>query len=501
MQPIPPSTSCKPDADVLVAGGGVAGLTCAAALADLGLRVMVLERDERLGGRAASWTDRVTGDTVDIGPHVLTSEHRNFLALLQRMGTADQVAWQPEPLITLLDRGRRLRMHASRLTPPLHGLPNLRNTLRCVTLSDALSNWQVAWQAARHNELTSLGLDQQDALTYLKALGVSEAFIHWFWASSMLALLNVPLERCSAAALVRVFRLLLGRSGYCFGFPKVGLADLFVPGCRRAIEAAGGPIITSASVGQVLCTDGSFQGFVLEDGRQLLSRAGVMALPPDSLGALLRGCPEPALSSLAASALKCEPSPYVSTMLWFDRKLGEERFWARTISPDTLNTDFYDLSNIRDLAPGSPSLIVSNAIYAHAASRLDDDQLIARTRAEIAEFTPAAADARVLHARVHRIPMAIPCPLPGFETSRPPSRTAIRSLWMAGDWTATAIPCSMESSARSGALAAEGIAAEFGAGLRLAIAPVETTGLVSLLRRRGAPRRGFRAPRISTVRP
>jgi hypothetical protein len=92
-------------------------------------------------------------------------------------------------------------------------------------------------------------------------------------------------------------------------------------------------------------------------------------------------------------------------------------------------------------------------------------------------------------------------PAARFETSRPPSRTAIRSLWMAGDWTATAIPCSMESSARSGALAAEGIAAELGAGLRLAIAPVETTGLVSLLRRRGAPRRGFRAPRISTVRP
>ncbi|HJV63464.1 MAG TPA: FAD-dependent oxidoreductase, partial [Albitalea sp.] len=70
-----------PDADVLVAGGGVAGLSCALALADAGLRVELFEQSVRLGGRACSWTDRATGDVIDIGPHVLSSEHRNFVAL------------------------------------------------------------------------------------------------------------------------------------------------------------------------------------------------------------------------------------------------------------------------------------------------------------------------------------------------------------------------------------------------------------------------------------
>ena len=74
-------------ADVIVAGGGIAGLSCAAALSGCGLRVVVLEASPLLGGRAASWKDPSTGETVDIGPHVITSEHRNFLALLERLGT------------------------------------------------------------------------------------------------------------------------------------------------------------------------------------------------------------------------------------------------------------------------------------------------------------------------------------------------------------------------------------------------------------------------------
>src|SRR5687768_3258698 len=82
-------------ADVLVVGAGVAGLRCALALADAGLKVVVLEAAPHPGGRAASWADETTGVQVDTGPHAISSEHRNFIAMLQRLGTADQVLWQP----------------------------------------------------------------------------------------------------------------------------------------------------------------------------------------------------------------------------------------------------------------------------------------------------------------------------------------------------------------------------------------------------------------------
>ncbi|ADU36984.1 hydroxysqualene dehydroxylase [Variovorax paradoxus] len=457
-------------ADVVIAGGGIAGLSCAAWLAaDCGLRVVLVEKDNQLGGRAASWLDPTTGDAVDIGPHVITSEHRNFLALLERLGTAGQLQWQPDPLITLLDGGRQLRMHAPRWPPPLHGLPNLPNALRCMSWRDLMSNMSVAWTAARLDERQTLALDDLDAESYLRLHGVSGRSIDWFWRSSMLALLNVPLAECSAAAVMRVFRLMLGRSGYCFGFPKVALADLFAPGCRRAVEAGGGQVHTSCAARSLLATaGGAFEGMLLEDGRIVRARAGVLALPPQALAALA-GDAAGAASDCFANGALFKPCAYVSTMLWFDDKLTPERFWARVWAEGDLNTDFYDLSNIRPQRPRTGSLIAANAIHADEAWTWSDARLVAQTRRELAEFAPAAAGALLRHSRVHRIPMAVPCPAPGTERLRPAASTAVQGLWLAGDWTATGLPCSMESAARSGALAAEHVAAAFGRGLRHAL--------------------------------
>jgi hypothetical protein len=377
-------------------------------------------------------------------------------------------------------------MRSSGLTPPLHGLPNLPNALRCVSMLDVLSNMRIGWCAMRLDEPGVLALDDIDALSFLRQHGVSGRFIQWFWASAMLALLNVPLERCSAASMMRVFLLLLGRSGYCFGFPAVGLAELYVPGCRRLIENRGGAVLTSTAVQAVLLgDDGSFEGFALEDGSVLRAQAGVLGLPPHGLAALrVRGAGAERLMPLVCLAARLEPSRYVSTMLWFDRKLTRERFWSRVLAAGDLNTDFYDLSNIRAGAADSPSLIAANAIHASEAWNWSDAEIIARTCDELSEFVGPLATAEVRHARVHRIPMGVPCPVPGFEGARPGPESGVPGLWLAGDWTATSLPCSMESAARSGALAAEAVAAAQGHPLRVALPAPETQGLPGLLRRR-----------------
>ena len=473
-------------ADVLIAGAGIAGLSCAAALSQAGLRVLVIEAQPHLGGRAASWVDPVTGDMVDIGPHVVTSEHRNFLALLERLGTGAGLLWQAQPLITLLDAGRTLRMRRSRLPPPLHGLPNLPNALRCLSVADLLSNLRVAWHAARLDEASTLALDDMDALGFLRGHGVSERSIRWFWASAMLALLNVPLAHCSAASMMRVFRLLLGRSGYCFAFPTKGLVELYAPGCRRIVEAAGGAVVTSCAVrAVVLDGEGRFAGLATGDGHQFRAPEGVLALPPAALAALaVEGHGGDGLRRLTARAARFAPCRYLSTMLWFDRKLTRERFWARVQAAGDLNTDFYDLSNIREgVGADAPSLIAANAIHAGEAWDWSDDRIVARTCEELADFAGPLGDAHLRHARVHRIPLAVPCPAPGTERLRPGTDTGTAGLWLAGDWTATSLPCSMESAARSGALAAEAVAAGRGRALRVALPPPETQGLVAWLRR------------------
>ena len=468
---------------VAIVGGGLAGLACAVALSDAGLRVTLVEREKHLGGRARSWVDATSGDTIDLGPHVLHSEYRNMLAFLERLGTRGLICWQPEKLITIASKPRPVALKHRRLPPPLSLLPDLvaGSGLR---LRDHWSNNRATWQAMRFHETDVPALDRMDALGYLRAAGVSKPMIDWFWSFAALSVMNVPLERCSAAALMRVHSQLIGRRGLHFGFPAVGLSELFARQAVTAIERAGGRVLLGSEV--VLISKGA----ILSDGTHISADHVVTAVPPQDLKILGREAPF------------VEPSPYISVYLWFDRKLTSERFWAQLGALERLNTDFYDLSNIRRGWLGRPSLIASNIIYSHRARSMSDAEIVAATQAEIAEFAPEAARARVPHAAVNRIAMAIPCPLPGSESERPASSLST-SISLAGDWTCTGLPCSMESAVRSGLMAAERVLGT--TGLSLEPRPLDgIAGLVNRLgvkRRRGARDPAWRTPPTARPRP
>lgn len=435
--------------DVLIVGGGLAGLACAVGLERSGLGVLLLEASERLGGRAQSWVDRTTGDTIDIGPHILLTEYPNLLRLLEMLGTRERLAWQTDELITLLDARGRTRMRTWALPPPLHLAPSLLRA-RSVRLRDKLSNARLTWLAMHLDERDVASLDGIDAYRFLRRMGVSGRFIDWFWASVAMTLLNVPLERCSAGALMRVYRQLIGHRDVHIGFATAGLAELFAPHCARRIEAAGGRILLQAPAASLVIDAGRVSGARLANGTRIAARVCVAAVPPQTLAALLPAGAAHGAGGLAAAAAQFEPSPYVSTYLWFDRKLTHARFWTRVWSPRTLTYDSYDLSNIRAGWAARPSVIASNIIYSHRAHGLTDAQIVAAVARELAEFAPAARRARILHAVVNRIPMAIPLPLPGSERRRPGTAAPLDGLLLAGDWTRTGLPASMESAVRSG---------------------------------------------------
>jgi 15-cis-phytoene desaturase len=371
------------------------------------------------------------------------------------------------------------------LPPPLSLLPDLIAGSG-LSARDLWSNNRPTWRALRFDEADVAELDQVDALHYLRSAGVSEPMIEWFWAFAALAVMNVPLERCSAAALLRVHSQLIGRRRLHFGFPAVGLAELFAPRALEAIARNGGRVLLGA---EALSIE---NGVRLRDGAHIAADHVVAALPPQ------------ALQKLGVDAPSVEPSPYISCYLWFDRKLGTERFWAQLGALKHLNTDFYDLSNIRRGWFARPSLIASNIIYSHRAHAMDDAEIVAATQREIARFAPEAGRARVVHAVVNRIAMAIPCPLPGSEAARlPPSSS------LAGDWTRTGLPCSMESAVRSGWMAAEEVLRAAGRPKRLALEPHPAQGLAGLVnrlssfarRRRAARAPAWRTPPTARPRP
>jgi zeta-carotene desaturase len=455
MQPARTSHRFDEHIDVVVVGGGIAGLSCGVALEHSGLSVAIFERDQQLGGRAVSSVDTTTGDAIDIGPHILLSEYRNMLDMMESFGTDQDVCWQNDRFITLLDDRKRLPMRLHSLPAPLHLLPSLWS-VDALSARDKLSNARVTWLAMRARPKDMEELDGLTGEDFLRRCGVSERFRAWFWETASLALLNLPLKECSAAALLRMFGQLIGTSGYRSGFPRTALADLFAPAARTRIEAAGGRVECGREVVQLIIDERRVAGVILADGRRISTGACVTAIPPQALQKLL------SRSSLAD--LTCardlqlfEPCPYISTYLWFDRKITRERFWNRVHSPDDLNSDFYDLSNIRRDIDPSRSLIASNCIYSREQEHLSDGEIIARTRQELEEFAPLAGQARIRHAVVHRIPMAIVCPRPGTERARPHMATDIEGLLLAGDWTATGLPSCMESATYAGRLAAQKI--------------------------------------------
>jgi squalene-associated FAD-dependent desaturase len=453
--------------DVIVVGGGLAGLTCGVALADAGVRVAVLEAAPDPGGRARSWRHVPSGDVVDIGPHVVHSEYANFMKLLRRLGTDSWITWQPGKLITLATSKGLHPLRHRKLPTPFSLFPDMLRAPE-VNFRDTLSNMRITRTALRFTEAEVGELDERSGLEVLREHGVSEAMIDWFWRLASMTVMNVPLERCSAAALLRVHSQLIGHRDLHFGFPAVGLSELYVDQAASAIEQAGGTVLVNNEVVHIdQARDGGHR-VITQRGDHLRCRRLVLAIPPPALATL-----NPALGDARAF----EPSPYKSVYLWFDRPVVDERFWTLLWNPRRLNYDFYDLARIRPEVKGGVSLIASNIIYSHRTAGMSDEAIVAATREELAMVAPQAREARLLHSDVHHVPMAIPCPYVGTEARRPRTVTAIPGLFLAGDWVRTRLPCSMESAVRSGYLAAEACLAELGQSEPIAEAPRSNDGL------------------------
>lgn len=450
---------------VTVLGGGLAGLACAVALSDHGIPVTVVERSDRLGGRAGCWRDPVSGDVVDIGPHIFHSEYHNMLALLERLGTRRLVEWQPGKVLSIASKPKPTVLRHYPLPAPLSLGPSILGAPG-LGMRDYLSMAPTGWRGMRFGEEQVPALDRMCGLDYFRSLGVTEDLIDWWWRFAAMVVTNVPLERVSAASLMRIHAQLSGYRGLHFGFARVGLGELYTQQASRIIEAAGGRVLKGRGAAWLAGRE-RIDGVVLADGSHIAAQQVVSALPPHDLASVLpRGWRGRAPFDVLP---RFEPSPYICVYLWFDRDIKAERFASHLWSPGRLNYDFYDLCQIRQGWRGRPTVMASNIIYSHRAHHLSDAEIVRRTVAELAEITPRAARARLLHADVHRVPMAIPCPTVGFEGMRPAARSPIPGLVLAGDWTRTRMPCTMEGATKSGYMAAEEVLRERGIRKRLAI--------------------------------
>jgi squalene-associated FAD-dependent desaturase len=448
---------------VAVVGGGLAGLTAALACADAGRDVVLLEARPRLGGLTASFTRSSPAGqlSVDTGQHVFLRCCAAYRGLLDRLGVADRVRLQPRLDIPVRAPGRApVRLRRSGAPAPLHLAGALA---RYAVLSPADRLRVVAGALAlRRVDPADRATDARSFGEWLARHGQNARTVEALWDLVGVATLNAPADGASLALAATVFQegLLSDAAAADIGWPLVPLGELHGDAGARALAAAGAEVRTAVRVTGLTSTGSTTTGagwqlaLAGRDGPDTLAAdAVVLAVPPPAAERLL---PAGALDLPAGWAARLGSAPIVNVHVVLDRPVLDEPFLAGVGTPVQW---VFDRTGPSGLTGGGQYLAVSLSAARGTVDRPAAD-VLAGVLPALRALLPAAADARVVDAFVTRERTATFDPRPGTAASRPAPRTRLPGLAVAGAWTATGWPATMEGAVRSGAAAAAALLAE-----------------------------------------
>jgi squalene-associated FAD-dependent desaturase len=457
----------------IVIGGGLAGLAAAAALAPRGFRVAVLESRQRLGGRAGSFADPTTGQLVDACQHVSMGCCTNLAHFFRTVGIEHFLA--PQPKLYFVTPDRRVSVFKADPWPaPFHlgrallGAHYLRpaDKLRVVYGLAALLRQPPDADPPLHD--------------WLLAHRQNRRTIERFWGVVLTSALNETIERVGLKYARKVFRdgFVRHRDGFVVQVPMVPLGRLYGDELRGWFTRWGVEIRENAAVRELKIEDlrlkienarssqssivnhqSSISQVVLRDGSTWQADWYVLAVPFDRVTDLL---PEElvAREPYFAGVKNLVPSPITSVHLWFDRPVLK---LPHAVLVDCLGQWAF---NRGEVAPGEfyVQVVVSAARSLRGLGR---DEVQRHIADELARVFPTARAARLLRAKVVTEHAATFSAVPGVDRWRPPQASPVGNLVLAGDWTATGWPATMEGAVRSGYLAAEAILARAGRPQRL----------------------------------
>jgi squalene-associated FAD-dependent desaturase len=442
--------------DVIVIGGGVAGLAAATSLAGRGARVTVVEARPHLGGRASSFVDPATGETVDNGQHILMGCYGETFAFLRRIGAMPHVRVQPSLAVPVIDTAGSFSV----LTCP--PLPAPWHLVGGVIEWDALG-WKDRLSVLRLGAPVRTEQRRLRGATGLMSCSPEETVENWLvrngqtprlremlWDPLALAALNQPPHEAAAPTFVRVLAKMFGPDPQAasIAFPAAPLDALFANPAREYLEARGGHVWTNA-LARVIVEHGRGTGVHARGGRETRAGAIVSTVPWFALRGLFDDVP-PALRRVMAGASRMESYPIVTVNLWFDRRVLTTAFVGL---PGRSMQWVFDRGVIAGAQSSCVSLVSSGAAGVVAQS---NDAIVSLALRELREAVPTAGAAAVRSATVVRERRATFSLAPG-QPARPGVLTPLEGFYLAGDWTDTGLPGTIEGAALSGHLAAAAV--------------------------------------------
>ncbi|RXH55565.1 Phytoene desaturase, pro-zeta-carotene producing [Granulicella sibirica] len=440
---------------VVVVGAGVAGLSAASVLAKDGADVTVLERRPYVGGRAYSYAHPALEEVVD-SQHVLLGCCTNLLAFCEDAGLAGKVRWYDRQ--TFLEPGGRASTIAlSGLPAPLHYAGSfLKASMLSVADKLAIARGLMEFTHGYPQ------VDDESVLQWYRRTRQTDGAIRHFWEPIVLATLNDCAANCSMKYAGKVFyELFLKTSvGGKLGIPTVPLSEFYGAG-TRLVEANGGKVELRSSVesmtqqadGRWLLTSGE-TSFVADDV--------ILALPFEQTqrlvgGMALQGADDDERADLLGKIERFVHSPFISILLWYDREITDlDHAWLL----DTTIQWFFHKSRIRGYAKDRGSYVELVIAGSKTELPMTRAEILEPALAELVRFFPEAGRAKLVKSGILKEARATFSVTTGLDQYRPSQRTGIPGLFLAGDWTATDWPSTMEGAARSGRLAAGEVAGD-----------------------------------------
>ncbi len=442
---------------VVVLGGGLAGMAAACRLLDAGSQVTLVEKRPYLGGRAFSFTDPATGQEVDNGQHIFLGCCVYYIDFLKRLGAFEQARLQPKMRAPVLSpsRGAGL-LSAAPLPKPLHLLPSFLSYRLLGFKDKALALYALVKIAL--TDRTRPALAQESFGGWLRRHRQTRRSIDNFWNLIVKPCVNDDVDDVTAAMAIMVFQegLLRTRGGSRIGYARVGLSKLMGDAAQEYIEARQGRILGGRTAVSLQSDGRRISGALLSDGSAVRGDAYVSALPWNELASILG--PELEGQPFFQPMKGLKAAPIVNVHLWYDRQVMDEEFIALVDSPLQWVFNKTAILGRDDSGEQWVTISLSAAFeYVDKPKKALEDSFVAA----MAEAFPRARDAKVKRVLVVKQNRATFRCVAGSERLRPTAKTPVENLFLAGDWTDTGWPSTMEGAVRSGDAAAEAVAGSF----------------------------------------
>lgn len=464
-----------------IVGGGLAGLAAACALSESGFRVTVFERRPYLGGRASSYEHPGTGEVVDNCQHVLFKLCTNLIAFYKQIGVDDKIRWF-DSMTFIEPGGRRSELKPSFFPAPFQVTPSFLGF-------KFLNAWDKV-MLVRGLAVLIAGQPKDDGTSFQDWLlrhHQTHNAIERFWKPILVSALSEDMDRIAVPYAAQVVRESM-KSGEArtMGIPSVPLTELY-NAAKDYITSHGGTVRLRNSVQSFIPTEIGAR-LRVQDSEEEFDYA-ILAVPFDSLAKLLPELPES--NDLRERLSHFETAPITGVHLWFDRQITDlphAVLLDRTIQwmfhkSMLLSKPSAAESNGGGAEKGQPRPSYVELVISASKSLIEKSrqEIIDLALSEFREFFPGARDAKLVKATVIKEVNATFSPKPGIDRYRPASQSPWPHIFLAGDWTATGWPATMEGAVRSGCIAAAEILKRTGADRNLMTPDLPSKGFMRLL--------------------